>query len=329
MSKPPEGRLERIEDIRAHWPNEAQDFTPWLAKRIDLLGEALGIELEVETEEMEVGPFRADILCKDGGDNWVVIENQIDRTDHKHLGQLITYAAGLDALTIIWIADSFMDEHRAAIDWLNQLTDESVNFFGVQIEVWKIGDSEAAPRFNTVAKPNDWSKSVYKRRGRGEGDTQKNPTNREFWLGFSDYLKAQKSSIRPGRVGSGTVIRHPMKRKGFHLEGILTQKEIRAELEIRGNDAKKFYALLQEQKGEIEAELDEGLTWFNPTNHKKCRIYLSRPTNIYQGTDWTKDYEWLFESMVKMERVFKPRIHDLDLANFDELYESEDEDGSG
>ena len=122
MSKPPLGRLERVDDLRKTWATEDQDFTPWLARSENLavLAETLRLELETEAQEKKVGLFRADILCKEvGSDAWVLIENQLERTDHTHLGQLMTYAAGLDAVTVIWIAASFTDEHRAALDWLN------------------------------------------------------------------------------------------------------------------------------------------------------------------------------------------------------------------
>lgn len=160
----PLGKLERI-DPRKVWTTEAQDFTPWLAQEenLSLLGEAIGIELEHEATEKSVGPFRADILCKDTvTGNWVLIENQLGRTDHDHLGKLLTYASGLNAVTIVWLAQPFTDEHRATLDWLNEITDDSFNFFGLEIEVWRIGDSAPAPKFNIVCKPNDWTSSVSK-----------------------------------------------------------------------------------------------------------------------------------------------------------------------
>ena len=158
------GRLEKI-DLREIWTSEAVDFTPWLARpeNLEVLASALGLELEVEAQEKEVGPFRADILCKDlDGDSWVLIENQLERTDHTHLGQLLTYAAGLQAVTIIWVAARFSEEHRASLDWFNEITDERFRFFGLEVELWKIGSSPAAPKFNVVSKPNDWTRSVSK-----------------------------------------------------------------------------------------------------------------------------------------------------------------------
>lgn len=137
------GLLEQV-DLKNVWNNEPKEFTPWLAKseNLQLLGDVVGIELELEAQEKMLGPFRADILSKDTVNNqWVLIENQIERTDHAHLGQLLTYASGLKAVIIVWIARRFTDEHRAALDWLNEITDSRINFFGLEIELWRIGDS--------------------------------------------------------------------------------------------------------------------------------------------------------------------------------------------
>ena len=159
MTVQPLGRLEKV-DIREIWKNEAVDFTPWLAEpaNIGLLGDTIGMELEVEAVEKDVGRFFADILCKDAAsDRFVVIENQIENTDHDHLGKTITYAAGLEATAIVWIAKHFGEEHRAALDWLNEITGAEVAFFGLEVEAWKIGDSPAAPKFNVVCRPNDFT----------------------------------------------------------------------------------------------------------------------------------------------------------------------------
>jgi hypothetical protein len=162
------GRLTRV-DLREIWTSEASDFTPWLAREENLavLAETLGLDLELEAREKAVGPFRADVLCKDIGSGvWVLVENQLERTDHSHLGQLLTYASGLEAVTIVWVAARFTEEHRSTVDWLNKITDESFRFFGLEVELWRIGESPAAPKFNIVSKPNDWSRSVARPRGR-------------------------------------------------------------------------------------------------------------------------------------------------------------------
>src|SRR5690554_541925 len=140
---------------RLKWNNEARDFTPWLSNNISELNKALGLELEVENTEVAVGPYSADILAKDTGTGqYVVIENQLEKTNHDHLGKAITYASVLDASTIIWIATDFTEEHKKALDWLNDHTSDQISIFGVQVELWQIDNSNAALRFNIVSKPN-------------------------------------------------------------------------------------------------------------------------------------------------------------------------------
>ena len=194
------GRLEKVE-LREIWTSEAVDFTPWLARpeNLEVLASALGLELEVEAQEKEVGPFRADILCKDlDGDSWVLIENQLERTDHTHLGQLLTYAAGLQAVTIIWVAARFSEEHRASLDWLNEITDERFRFFGLEVELWKIGSSPAAPKFNVVSKPNDWTRSVSKaaRRISDEPVSETKALQLKYWTALKEYLTECGSKLR-------------------------------------------------------------------------------------------------------------------------------------
>jgi hypothetical protein len=164
MTIPALGTLDRV-DLRKVWANEAGEFTPWLATEagLKLLGATLGFELQLETVEKDVGPFSADILAKRtdiADDHWVLIENQLERTDHLHLGQLLTYAAGLKAATIIWVASEVRDQHRAALDWLNEITGEAFEFYGLEIELWRIGQSVAAPKLNIVCRPNDFQRAT-------------------------------------------------------------------------------------------------------------------------------------------------------------------------
>ena len=196
------GRIERV-DLRSVWTSEDRHFTPWLAlpENLEILGEALGIELELEAQEKYVGPFRADILCKNTAekDSWVIIENQIEKTDHKHLGQLITYASGLRASTIVWISAEFCEEHRAALDWLNQMADKSARFFGLEVELWKIGDSPAAPRFNVVCKPNDWEATV-RHAAEALAEDEGTPSQNlriKYWTAFRAFLQERQSKLRP------------------------------------------------------------------------------------------------------------------------------------
>ena len=153
MTTPNLAKIERV-DLRETWEHEAYDFTPWLADNIAELGEALGMELQLQQIEAPVGGYSLDILATDLNSNRpVIIENQLEATDHSHLGQLLTYAAGFDAEAVVWVTREFRDEHRQALDWLNQRTGDDTLFFGVEVELWKIGDSLPAPHFKLAASP--------------------------------------------------------------------------------------------------------------------------------------------------------------------------------
>lgn len=192
------GRLTSV-DLREAWLGEASEFTPWLAEddNLKLLGDTIGLDLELEATEKDVGPFRADILCRDTTTNaWVLIENQLERTDHSHLGQIITYAAGLNAVTIVWIAKQITEEHRAALDWLNQITAEEVNFFGLEIELWRIGESQRAPKFNVVSKPNNWADVVRKQTSGAANESETQRFYREYWASFMDYAEQRSTKFK-------------------------------------------------------------------------------------------------------------------------------------
>ncbi|MEV5896032.1 hypothetical protein [Nonomuraea fuscirosea] len=151
------GRLEPM-PLRSVWPNEAKDFTPWLASNLDVLGQAVGLALELRQQEYPVGRYALDLLLQDAQGRVVAVENQLEQTDHSHLGQLLTYCAGTQAKVVIWIARTITEEHAAALEWLNTNTITGVGFFGVEVELLRIGDSVPAPNFRVIIRPNDWTK---------------------------------------------------------------------------------------------------------------------------------------------------------------------------
>jgi hypothetical protein len=221
--KPLLGRLEPV-DLRIVWDVESRDFTPWMAREenISLLGHAIGIELEVESTEKGVGPYRADILCKyTASSQWVLIENQLERTDHIHLGQLLTYAAGLEAATVVWVAWNFTEQHRAAVDWLNQITDTRFNFFGLEMELWRIGDSPVAPKFSVVSKPNDWSKVIRQTaEGGGGGLSETQQLHLDFWTQFKEFMEERRSPLKVGNPSADHWKNISLGRSAFALSAI-------------------------------------------------------------------------------------------------------------
>ena len=317
------GRLERV-DLRRVWESEAQDFTPWLAKEenLSVLANTLRMELELESQETNVGPFRADILCRnaDGG-SWVLIENQLERTDHRHLGQLLTYAAGLHAVTVCWIAESFTDEHRATLDWLNEITDDRFQFFGLEVELWRIGDSQAAPKFNVVSKPNDWSRSVTEMaRPDRDGGTPKKRVQVAFWSALKKRLDEQRSPIKSKKPQPQGWIQFSLGRAEFGLEATLqsTEKWISVHLFMTGPDATEHFFLLERQRGEIQDELGLGeLEWRELQGKKSSQVRLRRQdTDPMNQEDWSNQINWMVSTLEAFDRTFRPRIRVLDASDW-------------
>jgi hypothetical protein len=260
------------------------------------LAETIGLELELEAQEKSVGPFKADILCKDtANDAWVLIENQLERTDHSHLGQLLTYAAGLNAVTIVWIAERFTEEHRATLDWLNERTDEKINFFGLEVELWRIGSSPIAPKFNVISQPNEWTRTIQKAAEGAADVSEHKQTQFNFWSAFKEYMESKRSSIRCQKPAPQHWTSHPLGRSGVHLNSIvslwnsetkLKGPEIRAELYLDGPNAKQEFAELEKIKDSLENRLGFSLKWHNPENARMCRIYTRKDADFLNPELW-------------------------------------------
>ena len=223
-----------------------------------LLGEATGLDLELEAQEKNVGPFRADILCKEKDsptEHWVLIENQLERTDHSHLGQLLTYAAGLNAVTVVWVAAQFAEEHRATLDWLNEITDERFQVFGLEVELWRIENSPAAPKFNVVSAPNDWRRSVDrgKRTISEAAPSETKARQQAYWEALRAYLKTHKSSVQMGKPQPQSWMTFAIGRTGMWLTASMNTLKhwVGVELTLGDIDAKAYFHLLYEDKEAI------------------------------------------------------------------------------
>ena len=314
------GRLLPV-DLRTIWASEPAGFTPWLAKQENLavLSETLGLDLELVTVEKEVGSFRADIVCRDiGTEALVLIENQLEQTDHDHLGKLLTYAAGLQAVTVVWLADRFRDEHRATLDWLNEITQEDARFFGLEIELWRIGDSPAAPKFSIVSMPNDWSRSVAQSARTTDGTelSERSILRREYWTGLHERLNAAGEAVHGNRTpGRRSWMAYSVGRSGFSIVAAINMRDkfIRVELYIKGEDAEEYLDSLYAEKDEIERELGYELEWGDQQpSSRDCRVsnYL-RNTDPRNKSDWARQHEWLVEHLNKMHQAFTQRVRDL------------------
>ena len=314
------GRLTKVPP-RKFWEDEEVDFTPWLAreKNISLLSETVRMELEVEGTEIKVGPFEADILCRNTvTDKQVVIENQLEPTDHKHLGQLLTYAAGLDAVTVVWIAERFTEEHRAALDWLNEITDEGFSFFGLEIELWRIGDSPMAPKFNVVSHPNDWTKTV-SRTSRGEL-TATNQLYLEYWTALRDRIEERNGVIRPVKPRPRYWLGFGVGRSKFRLyaSASVRDKLIYVGLTLRGPDAKPHFQGLKGCKVNIEKEIGAKLKWDEKVDSEQSEIYLPfcNKINLENRQDWNRQHQWLCDKLEIFHKVFSQRVKELDASDY-------------
>ena len=321
-------RLQPVE-LRDIWPNEAADFTPWLVEEenLNLLAETLGLELELEDQERNVGDFRADILCRSienpEHETWVLIENQLEETNHKHLGQILTYSAGLDAHTVIWIAKKFREEHRAALDHLNEITDERFRYFGVEIKVWQIGDSARAPQFEIVSSPNDWRREVSEetRRAETENFSPARLQRRKFWAQFRDYIIQRGSQLQPRERKSTRYIVFDIGRQSFAMAAWINQRRgLGTELYMTGKNAPAHFHLLKEQQGEVEDEFGDSLIWQEERPNVVLWLDVVNPTD---ESDWPNQHKWLADNLEKLDKVFRPRVKAL---NADDWEPPEDED---
>ena len=328
------GRLEKITDLREVWKTEDKDFTPWLAneENLALLGETIHMDLELEAVEKYVGPFRADILCRNTDDNsHVLVENQVERTDHTHLGQLMTYAAGLDTVSIVWIAREFTDEHRAALDWLNEITGDKFNFFGLEIELWRIGDSAIAPKFNIVSKPNDWTKGKAANTSSPSKDsfTPMQQLKYDYWASFASYLKENDTSFKAKKPSSDHWVTYGIGSSKANASALLNTQQglISVELKIHpGEDRFAVFNLLHQQSAEIEDELGCELEWDEKQNKKSSYIFARNPQMDPNDRDsWPKQHAWMLEYLEKFRKVFGDRIRNLDPGNWEpeEIEETE------
>lgn len=311
MSIPTLGRLERV-DLRKAWISESGDFTPWLAAKenLKLLGDTIGLDLELEATERFVGPFRADILCRESvSKGWVLIENQLEKTDHTHLGQLFTYAASLKANTIVWIAERFTDEHRAALDWLNDISGDQLSVFGLEVELWRIDDSAMAPKLNVVCKPNNWIQQSPPLQLSSAGQLYL-----EYWQQFMEYVRSRSTIIKARKAFPQNVASFAIGRVGFELQSWLSldRGALDASLAMTDSNAKSYFDQLLLDKEALENEIGAPLAWARLNDG--IYSYVSWHGPVYQVTDradWPEQHAWILQALERLHRVFAPRIRKL------------------
>lgn len=312
-------------DIRKMWDSESREFTPWLAQHENLsrLGRAVNMDLQLEGKEVSVGKFRADLLCRDLIlDKTVLIENQLEITDHCHLGQILTYAAGLKASSIIWIAKQFTEEHRAALTWLNDNTEDNLHFFGVELEGWVIPPSLPAPHFNVVVQPNEWSNMIAQetKKIRSENLSELKELQLAYWTSFLKTLKDVDTSLnvkpQPRHFLSFTT--------GFPNADVCVRMHcphsyMGVEIFLSGAKAKSIFYTLHQDKESIENEIGEELDWQPLPEKIGSRILLAKQgVKFDEESEWRLQHEWLKEKTILFKRVFLPRLKSSEEVNLQE-----------
>jgi hypothetical protein len=321
--------------VREAWPTESGNFTPWLAQseNLTLLADILGLgELQDPQTEVSVGTFRIDILARDSEGEAVLVENQFGPTDHNHLGQLLTYLAGQEGnATIVWIAEKFREEHRAAIDWLNTNTTGNYSFFAVEIELWRIDTSPPAPRFNVIASPNEWTKDV--RSVTSEATSRelakRHQIRLSYWASFAEFLAANHSTFNIKRSNKNRLYRFPVGPPGFSIVAMISiqKRQGIVGLSKPRSPEKSIFHLLVSQKDTIETEFGEPLEWEEKRGRKRSFIFVSRKeVNPADQTQYQELHAWMPDRMNRFQAVFTPRIQALPLADGRSTHEDEDDE---
>lgn len=304
------GKIKKV-PLRELWKKEDKDFTKWLEENIDYLNDVLGFDISIESREENVGPFYVDLYGEDDDGNKVIIENQLEKTDHKHLGQIITYLTNLEAKTAIWISSDPVEEHRKAIDWLNETTPDDISFYLIQLEAIKIGnESIAGPLFTVVKRPSENIKQIGVAK---KEDAQSHSIRKEFWTQFINEINKTNtmcSNASPGKGGWWLVIVKGM--SGVSINIVIGKKHVRTEIYINTGSKennKKIFDDLCSHKKEIELDFGASLIWEDKKNTATYKIKKQLDNvDVFNKDNWEKIHKFLIDSVVRMNKAFKKHI---------------------
>ena len=302
--------LEEISDLRKVWPREAQDFTPWLSQdeNMALLSDAIGIDIAVDETESGVGDFSVDIFASEmGTGRKIIIENQLEDTNHDHLGKLITYASGKSAEVIVWLVRHAREEHRAAIEWLNNATDDRIGFFLCEIKLYRIGGSEPAVKFDVIEKPNDWAKEV--RRNESVNETQQQ--RYDYWIAFQDYAFANTQfakNFNRRKAGFDHWLNFSIGSSACNIAVTQVQRRRVVGVELNITDDKELFRGLLRHKEEIEKESEIRFDWKELPERKASRILIEKAVSFADRDAWNAQFDWIIDTMLKMKKVFRKYI---------------------
>ena len=300
------GRLIEV-DVRELWKHEQYDFSNWLAKEsnIEYLNEILGLTLIEVDKEINVGPYRCDIVATDETSGLkVIIENQLESTNHDHLGKIITYASGLDAKVIVWIVKEAKEEHRAAIEWLNNYTSSEIDFFLIEIHAYKIGDSNPAPKFEVVEKPNDF---VKRSKNKDDGELNTSQTERLiFWTQFNEKILSKGKPFNLRKPTTDHWYDVAIGTSAAKIAVDLVNKENCIILELYIHSDKKLYDSLFEKKNEIERELDMNFEWDRLDSKKASRIkHYIHGLDFENHSNYDQLMSEIIDKVTRMRKVIR------------------------
>ena len=304
------GKLTEV-DVRELWKHEQYDFSEWLAKEdnIEYLNEILGLTLIDVDKEVFVGPYRCDIVAKDETSGiTVVIENQLEGTNHDHLGKIVTYASGLNAKTMVWIVKDAKEEHRAAIEWLNNNTNSDINFFLIEIHAYKIGDSEPAPMFEVVEKPNDFVK--HSKAPNADKELNKSQSERLiFWEQFNQVVISRGKPFNLRKATTDHWYDIALGTSDAHVAIDLISKNNYVVVEVYINDKKELFDSLYENKTAIEENLGFEMVWDRLDNKKASRIKYRIPgLDFDDHSNYDELMNRIIDIAVRVRDVFSPYV---------------------
>jgi len=315
------GKLRKVE-LRDVWKHEARDFTPWLAANPDVLGEVLGLEVELTHSEQQVGPYAVDIIGRDLTHNSVlIVENQLEKTDHTHLGQLITYAANTDAVTVVWVAKEFTDEHRQAIDYLNELAGDSgtARFYAVQVSAVQINDSAPAALLELVSQPNEIHASMSNAVKDAVETSGKAAAYRELWRKYFETVKQREPELTKYSAPQGTNWQNVNSIKGgWGNIGLVIDKERIPRVEIylfkRDQSHLGLYQYLKDPRAELEKEFGCPLVWDEQEHLVSRRIRSHRliPVDLDDASSHGELIEWFLGEHKKFKKYVLPRVYEYE-----------------
>jgi hypothetical protein len=302
------GKLSKV-DVRKVWEHEARDFSAWLARpeNLEMLGDQIGIEIEPLGTEVEMGSFRIDILGREPNtDERIIIENQLEQTNHDHLGKVITYAAGLDARYLIWIVKDVRDEHLKAIEWLNENLDDSIRCFLIKIEVWQIGDSKPAPRFDVISMKNDWVATVKKTAAATEVSSLK-LKQQEFWERLATFIRTADSTINIQTPRPQHWFNFTMGNAICHLVlKMNVQKNVFA-VQVYINSDKDLWEHFKDNSSEINEIVGQEVNWWESSKASGGTIKL-QVSDVFDESSEAEYFEWLYLTLITLKKAVIPHV---------------------